>query len=338
MMNADTIPDTPNGHDRRAVLEHLSEWEHETLISHAQAEAIRAFESGQARPRRRRVPLVAEALGYLGAALTVGATIALIGPNWNSMSHVARMVPFAVAAVASFSAGYLLRDATDPALARLASVLWTLTVGAVAATLAVALFDREVGDAGLEIFVLGVVTALVARILHVVRPSVPLVFALYAATLTTAIGAGRWAVDGGATWLEPFPTTVAVIVLVVSALWVVAGTTGTLVPATAAIALGTVGAAYAPIMLFGELEGLAFGLGIAVAIALLVGSVTMRNPAMLVVGVLALFGYLVGAIVRYLSDTAGLPIALLLSGVTLVVLAILAARLRRFTAPRDTRG
>ena len=86
------------------------------------------------------------------------------------------------------------------------------------------------------------------------------------------------------------------------------------------------------------LLALASALGVGVAIALLVGSVTMRNAEMLAVGVLALFGYLVGAIVRYLSDTAGLPIALLLSGVTLVVLAILAARLRRFTAPRDAHG
>ena len=59
---------------------------------------------------------------------------------------------------------------------------------------------------------------------------------------------------------------------------------------------------------------------------------------MLVLGAIGLFGYLVGAIVYYLEDTVGLPVALLLCGLVLLGVAIGTARLRRFTTPsRPTR-
>ncbi len=70
-------------------------------------------------------------------------------------------------------------------------------------------------------------------------------------------------------------------------------------------------------------------LGVATAVALLAASVWLHRTEMLVLGGLGLFGYLVGAIGHFLADSVGLPIALLLSGLVLLGVAIAMARLRK---------
>jgi hypothetical protein len=107
-----------------------------------------------------------------------------------------------------------------------------------------------------------------------------------------------------------------------------------LTPRPAAMTIGAAGAVYAP-MLAMESTGLATLLGVGVAAALLATSVWQRSGPLLVAGAIGLFGYLVGAIVYFLSDSVGVPIALLLSGVALLGVAVVIARLKRFTGPTD---
>ena len=118
--------------------------------------------------------------------------------------------------------------------------------------------------------------------------------------------------------------------LMLSALWIVAGRIGAMKPPAVALALGAVGVVIAPTFAMVP-AGFGLVLGTVGSAALLAASVGLRNTPTLVLGALGLFAYLTGTIVRYLSDTIGVPVALLLSGVVLVGVAVATSRLKRLT-------
>src|SRR3989304_1563167 len=83
----------------------LLRWVDASLITSEQAEAIRAFEEVPAEPRR--VPLIAEALGYLGAALALAAGIVALGDSWQDLSDAARLGALGGAVVVLPVGGFL---------------------------------------------------------------------------------------------------------------------------------------------------------------------------------------------------------------------------------------
>ena len=332
-MRTETLPDRTDGgtsdRDRRAVLGHLATWEAKALVTPEQARVIREFEAQPQEPGRH-IPLVTEVIGYLGAALAVAAGVALVGPRWDEISHVTRLVGAAGFAALTLVAGWLLRNNAEPAIERLAGVLWTLSVGAVAGFVGLLLFDLPVGQdpADWAGFVLGMTVALYAGLLLTLRPCAPLQAALYGGTLGALGGGMAWAAAAGWTWAEANQWWFGVAMLALSALWIVAGETGRLRPKNAAMLIGSIGAILAPMYTF-EWMGFGLLLGVATAVAMLAASVWMHRTEMLVLGGLGLFGYLVGAIGYFLADSVGLPIALLLSGLVLLGVAIAMARLRK---------
>jgi len=106
---------------------HLDEWVRASLITAAQADAIQAFEHRKA--PRASITLITEALGYLGAALAAAAAAVLVGRSWNDASSGLRILLPGAASLVMVAAGWMLRRAEDPAIARLASVLWLLAAG-----------------------------------------------------------------------------------------------------------------------------------------------------------------------------------------------------------------
>ena len=318
--------------DRRLILEHLDTWEANQLLTPQEVRAIREFE-GRPPASARRVPLITEVVGYLGAALAVAAGVALVAPRWDQIGHVQRVVGAGAVSALTLVAGWLVRKNAEPAIERLAGVLWTLSVAAVAGFTALLVFDVPAGDERVHWagFFVGVTVAVYARVLHVLRPCAPLLLALFAGTLGALGGAAAWMVEAGWTWPSDNEWWFGVAMLVFSLLWIVAAKTGVLEPRNAALLIGSISAIWAP-MFASPWQGFALLLGVATAIAMLVMSVALHRTEMLVLGALGLFVYLVGAIVYFLEDSVGLPIALLLSGLVLVGIAIGTARLRRFTA------
>src|SRR5919106_1694225 len=67
----------------------LARWEARGIITAAQAENIRSLETSAA--SKPHVPLIAEALGYLGAALILSAAIALVNQFWDELPVAARI-------------------------------------------------------------------------------------------------------------------------------------------------------------------------------------------------------------------------------------------------------
>jgi hypothetical protein len=75
--------------------------------------------------------------------------------------------------------------------------------------------------------------------------------------------------------------------------------------------------------------GWMYVIGIATAAAAMAASVPLRNTALLALGALAMFGYLTAVAARYLHQSLGVPSALAITGVLLIGLAVVSARLMR---------
>ncbi|MDA8270093.1 MAG: hypothetical protein M0Z39_01605 [Actinomycetota bacterium] len=115
----------------------LQEWVKAGLISTQQSEAILSQETAVHRaiipvislperlgPTPKRIPAVAEALGYLGGALVVVGLVLAATRYWPDISVVARLIVTGAITALLIAAGAMVREKTDPALARFRWFLW----------------------------------------------------------------------------------------------------------------------------------------------------------------------------------------------------------------------
>jgi hypothetical protein len=123
---------------RNDLAEALTAWRDAHIISQEQAEQIEIFERAAAEqqhvdtiaPRPRRVPFVAEALGYLGGMLGIVGLVLLISRYWSDMATSGRLALGAGGTLAFGLAGYLVHEGVEPALTRLRWFLWILSSAA----------------------------------------------------------------------------------------------------------------------------------------------------------------------------------------------------------------
>jgi hypothetical protein len=118
----------------------LRRWLAAGIISPEQATAIETHEQlaaqqaaaavVEARDRPRRVPVVAEALGYLGGTLGIVGLVLLVARYWPDMPTATRLGLTGGAALALAVAGFVVREQADPALTRLRWFLWTVSTAA----------------------------------------------------------------------------------------------------------------------------------------------------------------------------------------------------------------
>ncbi len=135
----------------------LDRWVGAGLVTAEQRDAILTYEQAlatappppapaPARPARtRRIPAVAEALGYLGGMLAVIGLLLVVAQYWPDMATASRLLLSGVATVALLAAGFASPEATDPAWARLRWFLW------LAGTVTAALFAGVLTLDGLEV-------------------------------------------------------------------------------------------------------------------------------------------------------------------------------------------
>jgi uncharacterized membrane protein len=103
----------------------LRRWEASGIITAAQAEEIRRHETSVPKPR---IPLIAEALGYLGAALVLSAALALAAQLWSELPVAVRIAVLLAVTALLLLAGWSIRNSVEPAFRRLASFLWLAAV------------------------------------------------------------------------------------------------------------------------------------------------------------------------------------------------------------------
>jgi hypothetical protein len=181
--------------------------------------------------RSGRITL-AEAIGYVGAALALGAIALLLGELWRDLLVGGRLALVAVLTAAVFGSGVALRDATSGAMRRLSSVLFTATVagvgwfaGVIESDVLELSWDRR-----------GVVVAssmlAVAVPLYLWRRGLLLQLATLASLVATAT---TWLSFGA---LSPDPVWYGVTVGAVGVAWFVLATGGWLQPRVPAEATG----------------------------------------------------------------------------------------------------
>ena len=131
----------------------LAAWRAAGLIEPDQVDAIRSFEQaathGTAPPAtpgpRRRIPVVAEALGYLGGMLGVIGLVLLAARSWSDLGTTGRLLMTGGAMVVLTIAGMAVPHRDEPALERLRWFVWA---GATASgALAGGVFAKDVLNA-----------------------------------------------------------------------------------------------------------------------------------------------------------------------------------------------
>jgi hypothetical protein len=313
---------TGKQHARRVMPPELVRWIQAGILSRDQANAIVEFERGrEARPGR--VSLLTEALGYVGAVLATAGGAAALGQVWEDLSEAAHVSILAAAAIAAFAGGWLLRSQKEPAIGRLMSVLWTLSVGAVAGATGL-LFGEvlEVSEQGMPLAI-GGAAAIYAGALWFARRFVLQQVALFAMGLVAAIGAIEILPGDTPSWAY------AMVAWSYGLAWTLLGWFKVMTPAWAAVPLGAIVGLQGPSIGADE-YGWLFILALLSAGALMAASITERQLPLLAIGAIGAFVYLTWSVIKYFGDVLGVPTALALVGAVVLGIALLLGRSSRF--------
>lgn len=310
-------------HDHTDLVKRLERWVDEELISRSEAEAIATFEQRrEAKPHR--ISLVTEAIGYVGAALLLAAGATLVSRFWDEMDELAHVAALAVATLVLLGLGWAFRTSAEPAVGRLAGVLWVGAVGTAAGLAAVIAVDVANAEDRIPRLAAGLAATAVAIPLYLLRRKALQHIALFlGATLTV----------GSAFLIEESPAA-GYAVWAFAAIWVVVAWFGLIPPERAGFALGSL----AMLMAAQAVAGVSHAglwLGLAASAALLAASVVRHERILLGFGVVGLFGFTMATIQTYLGGGAGTVAGLAVAGFVVIMVALL---LSRSTARRQMQG
>lgn len=307
--------------DLHALGEELARWTAAGLIDVEQAGRIEAAERERAVTLpRRRLPLVAEVLGYVGAVIAITAIVATVHQLWSHVPTAVVMATAGVIAVGLLLAGAALRTATDPAPARLRSVLWLLSTASAAAFVAML--------TGSYLHLAGADRALTTSAASLVF-AVPLWWqnrsALqHLAAFGTAVAVLVTGIDRIDPHAGTFPFGIAIWVLALA--WGTAVSGGRLAPAPVGMLLSGAGA------LVGAIIAMDHSAGVLLAIATVGGlfacGVLMHQVPLIGIGAAGTLYVVPHAAARYLPGSVAAPLAVAVVGLVLLGVALWLARQR----------
>lgn len=312
---------------------HVEVWVEEGIITGDQAEAIRRYEERDRPPDRGliahgRIPLITEALGYLGAGLAAAALITLFAEDWTTFPVETRLIVPLIGAIALLLAGWPLRSSDEPAFTRFGSVLWALSVASAAwfmGVLAQDAFGWEDSRVGVAI---GAVAAPLAAVLYAMRKTSLQLLALAAGSLILVVGLVQLpSGQGGGAEVET-----GIAIWIAAVVWMFLTRKGVLRPEVLAYGLGAYASITAPDAMAsggGAADDVGLIVGLLTAFALIAASVLLRQNVLLILGALGAFMYLLRTIEHFFGDTIGMPLVLLTTGAILLAVAFLTMRLRR---------
>ena len=274
----------------------------------------------------RRISLLTEAVAYIGAVLILAGGIATVGQQWHSIPPWGRVGITAGAAVFFLLAGLIVRRVHEPAIQRLTDVVWFLSVAAAGWAVGVAAHDVYGNTAQVTALAVGIGVTVYAAALWLARRHALENFAVFAGLIVTICGT-IVTIDS-----SPSPLAFALPLWGFGLAWVWLGWRRYVEPLWVTVPSGVMLALIAPSLAAGE-YGWVFAIGIATAAAAMAASVPLRNTPLLALGTLAMFGYVTGVVVRYFHQSLGVPGALAITGVLILGLAAVTARLLRATRP-----
>jgi hypothetical protein len=318
---------------RDRLHETLVRWRDEGLIETTQVDAIERYEA-EHRPPAPRVPLAAEAIGYVGSALVVTALALVVGRRWDDLPTVGRLAVLLVPAMLTAALGWWSGRSDEGALRRLGSVLWVLSCAALVGSL-VELWVDIVHDGdpprhGGVLFVAALATTW-AALLWWRRPLLLQHVALFAGLVATAMGVVDWWWGHGPDDASSVPWGSALVAVGLG--WMLFTQAVRRPLDEFGAMLGAVLGAGA--MLFGAQivaaseRGAAIWLGVGIAAALVAIGVVTSRLDLLLPGAFGVFQWSPQLALHYLSDSLGTEATLLVVGVLLIVLAAGFTRLSR---------
>jgi hypothetical protein len=280
---------------------------------------------------RQRVSLLTEAVAYVGAVLLLTGGIAAVGRRWNEIDGWGRVGVLAGAAVLLLVTGILLRRAGEPAIQRLAGVVWFLSVACSGGAVGFATYDVYGNTGAVTVLAVGAAATVYAAPLWLARRRASQNAALFAGLVTAICGTIVTSAGGPGA----IPALAYALPLWGFGLgWSWLGWQRHVEPIWVTLPCGIILALIAPSLAVGE-HGWVYAIGIATAAAAMAASVPLRNTPLLALGTLAMFGYVTSAVIRYFHQSLGVPAALAVTGALILVLAVVSARLMRAARPLE---
>lgn len=323
----------------------LATWVEQGLLDASQARAIAAFEHevgtatapalGPPASSSRGAPrgVVAEALGYVGASLALGAGAALLVQVWDQLRPGGRIALAALLTLVLGGSALALRSVTAPALVRLGAALAASSVLGAAWTASL-LASEVVGWRSPVVGLTAGVTALLCgAMVQLLRPSVPAQLVTLGGLLVAATSALQLP------RLPPELFWSGLLVWSLGVAWVSLARGRWLRPARAAEILGAAVALVAAVVSGGDARPVAGSVLVILTAAVLVGaSVLLGGSHLLVLGAVGLFVGVPRLVFELFGEALGAPTMLLVVGLLLVLLAIGIARAGREAVPRRRGG
>lgn len=306
----------------RVLREQLGRWTAAGLIDADQAGRIEAAEMARiAAAPHRRLPLIAEVLGYVGAVIAITAAGIAVRQFWKHVPPAVELAFAAVTAIGLLVAGAAARADSEPAFARLRSVLWLLsTAGAT-----------------------GFTAVLTHRYLHLSDGNVAM---LSEATWLTCTLPLWWQSRSALQHLAAFGGTIALVetgldrispnvgafgfglaLWVIALLWGMAVYRGYLVPRTIGVLVSGAGMLIGAIVSMDEAAGQV--LAVATVAGLLSVGIILRRVLVIVIGAVGIVYVVPDTADRYLPGSVGAPAAVAVVGLVLLGIALWLARTRR---------
>jgi hypothetical protein len=284
--------------------------------------AAPAADGEQGRPR---ISLLTEAVAYIGAVLLLAGGIAAVGRRWDELGGWGRVGILSGAGVLFLAAGILVRRASEPALQRLAGVMWFLSVACAGGAVGFAMYDVYGSTGAVTVLAVGLGATVYAAALWLVRRRAAQNAALFGGLVIAICGT----IATGAGGSGPVPALAYALPLWGFGLgWSWLGWHRYVEPIWVTMPCGVILALVAPGLAAGE-HGWLYAIGIATAAAAMAASVPLRNTPLLALGTLAMFGYLTPAAIRYFRQSLGVPAVLAVTGALILGLAVVSARLMR---------
>ena len=285
-----------------------------------------------------RISPLTEAVAYLGVILLLAGGGVAIGQSWDRLGDWGQVGVVAGAAAFFLLIGIVVRRVRDPAIQRLAGVVWFLSVACVAGAVWLAWYKAYGSTGPVTVLVGAAVTVYSAALWRVRRGALQNV-ALFAGLIVTILGIVDIAVDiaNGHGGTGSAPAFGAVVPLwAVGLAWAGLGWGRFVEPVWVTIPCGVILALIVPIFAVSHGWGhVGYAIGIATAAAVMAASIPLRNVPLLALGALGMFGYVTSGAVRYLQQSLGGPAALAITGALIIGLAVVSARLRRAAHPPE---
>ncbi len=337
---------------RDISLQLLESWVSAGIISAEQAQAIWQFETEQTRgavpaaaapspldqapappqalpQETRRVPPLAEVLGYAGGSLALGALVALTATYWGELRTPGRLIIFGFVAAICLASGWWLSANVTPQARRLGSFLLFVGVAALGCFVGFAVGHGSNGGETALFAGAGASFICGLAIWWKRRASLQLIAMTLALATLIPAAVAVWTYESSAAaniWGFGY--------VLLGVLWCLLAQKGRLKPQETAWALGSLALLSGPQVLalyahdWSDDAGVNLLLGAVLSLALLGVAVRFGHRTPLALGAAGVVVFTPQVLHRWFGDAMGVPITLLIAGLLLLGMSAVVIRLR----------